>query len=575
MSTSGLTLSGTAMDPNDASSGNLAVAAPTTPLQPAPAPDQPQAMTEGTQPSAPASQVQAQTEGTQPSVPAAPPNNPTVSNPSFAKRMALGALMGLAHGGIGGALVGALEGVSKHQFGVMEQNQENRVEQQNAKTQTANADASTELQTRQANIQGLTVRSGLEMAQTAMISKQIADMDQTEQDAHNKSVEEMVTGFSGLLGQPQYIPGQDYYHFMSGNPNKIAIPDSHGVWVWDRANAMQNAQGMADTITAMRYIDQGPTATPVTPQQMQLELMHGKGGPLQKEYDDALGFLSSRDATSYDKAHSIEVRAGSGADRLAAANDPRFDQAINLAHATQKVSGSIAKDASAHDLAMNAQKIYQRDTILQPAQATVDGVPRQGTAAQFASLAQQGHNVSPPFKMNEGEYEKNQQTWAHFETNMSAMGDYARVYKTNDGKLTPADIEGLKVLTARDTMTQGIVAQSEGMAHGAIGDFLDSLVGQPLTGYSQKLMGSNLNADMYSKMSDGGRELLANYYSAMVASLATMKERLNTVGRNELMQQIDLHTVPLPYIGWNAAKPAFKSRAQQMQSDLKGTPKPF
>lgn len=116
-------------------------------------------------------------------------------------------------------------------------------------------------------------------------------------------------------------------------------------------------------------------------------------------------------------------------------------------------------------------------------------------------------------------------------------------------KLTPDDVRALQVMTSPDRIAAGFL-EKEGAG------VLDTIFGEPLTGYSQKAMNGIMTKDQYDKLSPDGQKLLVGYFNALISNFADMKARLGTVGRNESMLQAEIHTIPLPYIGKDVAKEA-------------------
>lgn len=93
---------------------------------------------------------------------------------------------------------------------------------------------------------------------------------------------------------------------------------------------------------------------------------------------------------------------------------------------------------------------------------------------------------------------------------------------------------------------------------------LDTLFGEPLTGYSTKAMGGIMTKDQYDKMSPGAKHLLADYFNVVIQNFANMKQVLGSIGRNEIQLQAEIHTIPLPYLDKDSADPLFKDKMEDL-----------
>jgi hypothetical protein len=60
-------------------------------------------------------------------------------------------------------------------------------------------------------------------------------------------------------------------------------------------------------------------------------------------------------------------------------------------------------------------------------------------------------------------------------------------------------------------------------------------------------------------MSPAARQVLADYYTAMMAHFANMKATQGTIPRNPTIIQTEMHTVPKPYLNADETAPAFKN----------------
>jgi hypothetical protein len=127
-------------------------------------------------------------------------------------------------------------------------------------------------------------------------------------------------------------------------------------------------------------------------------------------------------------------------------------------------------------------------------------------------------------------------------------------------KLTPQDREAMQVLTSHSDKIAG------GFLESAQSGVLDTLMGQPLTGYSQKLMGGAMTKDQYDKLSPAGKQMLAHYFNAVIQNFGNMKQILGSIGRNPMQLQAEINTIPLPYLDPQTADAMFSDKLQDIQT---------
>jgi hypothetical protein len=99
----------------------------------------------------------------------------------------------------------------------------------------------------------------------------------------------------------------------------------------------------------------------------------------------------------------------------------------------------------------------------------------------------------------------------------------------------------------------------------------DSLMGEPLTGYSEKAMGGMMTKDQYNKLSPAGRQVMSDYFNAMLAHFASMKAQQGSIPRNPMMIQTEMNAIPLPYLDREQAKPAFENYTDRLERLNAGT----
>jgi hypothetical protein len=127
------------------------------------------------------------------------------------------------------------------------------------------------------------------------------------------------------------------------------------------------------------------------------------------------------------------------------------------------------------------------------------------------------------------------------------------------GKLSEQDLNALKVLTAENSEAS--------FASKLAGDLLDTAITAVTGGktpaafnsYAKKFEESTLSKEQYTNMSPAARQVLADYYTAMMAHFANMKATQGTIPRNPTIIQTEMHTVPKPYLNADETAPAFKN----------------
>lgn len=174
------------------------------------------------------------------------------------------------------------------------------------------------------------------------------------------------------------------------------------------------------------------------------------------------------------------------------------------------------------------------------------------------------------------EQTKLQQQGQTAQTTLNSFSRYQASFRNLRPQLTPQDVQALQVLTSHEQVARGFLDKA---ASGA----LDTLFGEPLTGYSEKAMGGIMTKDQYDKMSPAGKKMLTDYFNAVIQNFGQMKQMMGSVGRNPMQLQAELNTIPMPYIDPQAADMMFSDKfddlsarnrnipgfGQQQQSNLK------
>lgn len=163
------------------------------------------------------------------------------------------------------------------------------------------------------------------------------------------------------------------------------------------------------------------------------------------------------------------------------------------------------------------------------------------------------------------ETEKDEEKTRQANSTIRSFTRYQGHFKELSPKLTDKDREAMQVLSSHQ----------EGIAHGMIesaqSGVLDAMLGEPMTGYSEKLMGGAMTKDQYDKLSPAGKQLLADYFHAIIANFINMKQRMGTAGsRNQAMVQAEMNAIPLPYIDAQSADNMFNDTIEDIRNSSPG-----
>lgn len=143
---------------------------------------------------------------------------------------------------------------------------------------------------------------------------------------------------------------------------------------------------------------------------------------------------------------------------------------------------------------------------------------------------------------------------------------YQDSFRRLRSQLTPQDVQALQVLTThnQENISKGLLeSETSGIA--------DTLLGKPLTGYSQRLMQGTVQKQQYDALSPAGKQMLADYYHAILGNFINMKQRMGTAGaRNQQMIQAEMNAVPLPYVDVQSAEGMFRDTIEDARGAVPG-----
>jgi hypothetical protein len=155
---------------------------------------------------------------------------------------------------------------------------------------------------------------------------------------------------------------------------------------------------------------------------------------------------------------------------------------------------------------------------------------------------------------NEGQVSKDREKNSTYRVIQKSLEQYRD--HIGKGDLQPKDITTLTAMTED--------AESPDWASKFLSGVFDDLLGHPITGYSEKLMKGTLTKNQYQDLSPAARQVLADYYSTMMAHFANMKATQGTIPRNPAIIQTEMHTIPKPFLNGEEAKSAFQNYLDQV-----------
>ena len=172
------------------------------------------------------------------------------------------------------------------------------------------------------------------------------------------------------------------------------------------------------------------------------------------------------------------------------------------------------------------------------AEAKVQGIPPERLVALSSKEAQD-----------------NRDKQASTDATFQSLNNYRKDFK--GAQLTDTDRDAMRVLAshAQDGTTAGILG-------GLIEDI--PLAG-PMTSYANKLLNGTMTSDQYNQLSPAGKKLVSDYFTAVIANFANMKNIMGSVGRNPMQLQAELNTIPLPFLDWESANDAFENKRVDLQ----------
>jgi hypothetical protein len=182
----------------------------------------------------------------------------------------------------------------------------------------------------------------------------------------------------------------------------------------------------------------------------------------------------------------------------------------------------------------------------------------------YADAEAQGIPSERLVALNPKEAQDNRDKAASVQTTFQGLDRYRSDFKNFAPKLTPADRDALRVLTAHN---------ESGETGGILAGFIDEIpLAGPLSSYANKLLQGTMTSDQYKQMSTEGKKLVSDYATAIIDNFANMKAIMGTVGRNPQMIQAEVNTLPAPYLDWESAQIQFENKRASLQGRAKSMP---
>jgi hypothetical protein len=137
------------------------------------------------------------------------------------------------------------------------------------------------------------------------------------------------------------------------------------------------------------------------------------------------------------------------------------------------------------------------------------------------------------------------------------MGQYKQNIAKSVGQLLPTDVE--KMASVVESV------ESPDYVSKIVGGLWDDVSAKPLTGYNEKVMKGALTKSAYDAMSPAARQLVADYFTTLLAHFGNVKATLGQVPRNEKLITTEMNMIPKPYLNAKEAEPAFNNYAAQVE----------
>jgi len=179
----------------------------------------------------------------------------------------------------------------------------------------------------------------------------------------------------------------------------------------------------------------------------------------------------------------------------------------------------------------------------------------------YSELKAQGLKPEDAEMVNEGTAEKDRVKNDSYEQIHKSFDKYQKdlTEASDKDKLSTSDLHALEVLTADEHQASFAETLAGGLLDASIEAVTAGKTPAAFNSYTKKLQESSLTKEQYTDMSPAARQVLADYYTALMAHFANMKATQGTIPRNPAIIQTEMHAVPKPYLHGDEAAPAFQN----------------
>jgi hypothetical protein len=161
------------------------------------------------------------------------------------------------------------------------------------------------------------------------------------------------------------------------------------------------------------------------------------------------------------------------------------------------------------------------------------------------------------YAVSAGQAEKDQKANDTYEGLKTQLATYRDNIVKSAGTLLPSDVENMASMVES--------AESPDYVSKIVTGALDDFYGKPVTGYNEKVMKGTLTKTAYDNMSPAARQLVADYFTTLLAHFGNVKASLGQVPRNEKLITTEMNMIPKPYLSAKEAEPAFNNYVAQVE----------
>jgi hypothetical protein len=223
----------------------------------------------------------------------------------------------------------------------------------------------------------------------------------------------------------------------------------------------------------------------------------------------------------------------------------------------QDAPKSAANDDKAIEAYSNAKQATAQENKAK-GQTRYYNTPEGRRAYTYAEAKAAGLNpVEEGSQVASAQVEKDRKAEDTYEGLKSQLGQYQKNIAKSANSLLPSDIDSMASVI-ESVESPDYVSK---IVSGAVDDFY----GKPVTGYNEKVMKGALTKKAYDDMSPAARQLVADYFTTLLAHFGNVKATLGQVPRNEKLITTEMNMIPKPYLNAAEAGPAFSNYMAQVE----------